>query len=332
MDHPPPCATQGTVTVSAEAELPASAERVWEVLSTTPTPPELCEHPQTLEFALPGSAHRGDVTFVVHRHKDGTHCTLASETLELQPGRRIRSRALRAGSTDVTLEIEPSPTGCTVRYRVTEMTAAPDLIRYTWACDLARDLWRLRRYLGDPTVEPSPPPMATTQLAAAADRTARLAASQTDEWVDVTVRASRRLLVPAHAVWSLVADPSSGMPGLHGFRFPVPGSPPGLDQLWGSIGDHEGYACAGIEQVVELVPGRRVVTTTPFDDPPVTVVVELTPRVLGCRLDVQLVTRAPRGREGAVWFQQWGLVRRYASRVVRSVIRAALGRDLRAAE
>ena len=322
-----------TVTVSVEAEIPASAERAWATVTASPTPSELTEHPMVLQFTLPGtpSGAVGEVACSVHRHADGTHCTNLWKTLELEPGRRHRARPLTPGPrSEVTIEVEQRGPACIVRYSATA-AASPEeapFVRDRWSAALERQLWRLRRFVGDPSAGAAPPPRSAKDTELAAERAARHAASRTDAWVDVTVHTTRRLDAPTHAVWPLVADPSSGVPWLRGgIRFPVPGSPTGVGQLWGTFGETAEGAWLGIDRVVELVPRRRVVSTTPFDDPRTTMVAELRPRVMGSRLDVRLTARAPRDQRSLVSDQCTRLVTRFAERIEISLMVGAAVAD-----
>lgn len=311
------------VTVSVQADLPVPASRAWEVITAYPTPPELYERAPLLEFRLPGSpvGTVGERTCMVARGPDRCALCVLMETVELTPGRRVVTRiTVEARACRQTYEVEPTASGCRIRVSLADTTTRrrQEAFEEGTRAALTAGLWRLRRYLGDASAGAAQPALAPRERAILERHHMNAAQLEIQQELDVKVTARVELPVPRESVWALLADPDSGAPWLHGGRrFPLPGSPPGLGQVWVTLGETVSGdpLAARFDEVEDLAPGRSLVIKPRFVTWPATVTLALEDRPGGCRLEVTVRGLLPWGvawRTRRLWRQ---LARGYAARL-----------------
>lgn len=271
----------------------APVEEVWATLTDPDRFASALPYPLLFACTVPGTPAGavGELSCAAMLLPDGTVSVQLSETILLEPGRRIveRSRTLPLEHLSECVLRADGPDRCTIR--VVSTLVAPTgsgwLFRGTMRHSARSVHWGLRRLTGDPTVaepRPAPPRREQRRLRRLEVAAARLAAGPREP---VEVVRSLDVAVPAERAWAAVA--STGSPVVErgdpvAFSF----TPERMPQLRLALPRHPVSDLEPlVEEVVETGPDMRLVTRdlAPFG-PRADVLV--TPTAGGCRLDARL--------------------------------------------
>lgn len=309
--------TAEVMTVSETADVPFPPEAVWAVLDDPVTLAHLGTWPVVAAFDLPGAPAGtvGSRRCAVYRLPDGRLEATLSEVVEVEPGRRLRDRALTSPfPLSTTFVVEPGtddPGRCTARLTATGTAPTPIARQMAdeWAAGLRHVMWRVRELLGDPGLAGTTPPVRTDdeqawleQLCSLDRRRAQMHA------VPVTERCAVDLAVPADVAWHLIADVDSplvdsGDPTARRFVVPVdddggdgPGDGERRPPLLATVSrctQHSDHLHVEFDEVLENVPMHRVVYRSLRDVRPARTVLRLTERPGGCRVEAESTHEVP---------------------------------------